>query len=551
VNLRARLLVLLGAGAIAAAGCGGPRGAERTTSASAIELGSQPAAEQVLTRSLDDSPSTLDPALATDVYSEEIFDDLFEGLTTLSADGHAVPGVASSWEVSADALTWVFHLRPGARWSNGAPLTAQDFVYGWRRTVDPKTAAAYAQGFAPVLNSLEVVRGQRPVTDLGIDAVDAHTVRVRLSTPTPYLPYLLTKAWTYPLYQPVVSRYGDDWTRPEHIVSNGPFTLQEYVLGNRVTLLRNPLYWDVAHVRLERVIFYIITDRDAAARRYLAGQVEWVNTFPTPDRPWLTQQLGDQVVVAPYFSTFMIGTNSLRGPVAHNRALRMALMLGFDRDMVVQHVLFGAGYAAVNLMPPLEGYTPQIPDWAKLSTAQRYELARRYYHEAGYSRARPLRMELVIPSGDPVTTLTYEAVVAMWRTVLGAEITLHEEEFRILLQDDQLHKSLLFHNAWVGDYPDPFTFMQLFVTGFDLNYGAYSNPQYDALVQRAAAVGDVAERYRLFEQAERLIDDEGVNIPIYYYSVRHLIKPYVKGWVANSSDRNPSRYMYLLEHRGS
>jgi oligopeptide transport system substrate-binding protein len=550
VSVRLPAAALAAALTLAACGPAATPGSPRSGPVQSIRVGTALAAEQVLSRSLDSAPSSLDPSLITDVPAQHVLDDLFEGLAILSPDGRALPGVAASWDVSADGLTWTFHLRPEARWSNGAPLTAADFVYAWRRTVDPKTGASYAQAVAPVLNAFDIATGKRPVSDLGADALDAHTLRVRLSEPTPYLPFLLTNAWMYPLYRPVIDKHGDDWTRAGNIVSNGPFVLQENVIGNRLTLDRNPLYWDVAHVRLTRVVFYPLEDRNAQSQRYLAGKIQFVETIPTTDLPWLKAQLGDQVVVKPYFGTFLIGLNDLRPPFRDNPRLRLALSMAFDREKVAEYVINGAGFPAYTLVPPLAGYDAQIPDWARLPEAQRHALAQRLYREAGYSREHPLRAEMTIPGGDPVTTLTYEAICAMWRTVLGAEISLHPEEFKILLQNNRLHTNILFHNAWIGDYPDPYTFMQLYKTGFDLNYGAYSRPAYDALLQQAALKTTNAERYRIYEQAERMINDDGAYIPIYYYAVRHMVKPYLRGFAPNTVDRNLSRHMYLLEHQG-
>jgi oligopeptide transport system substrate-binding protein len=298
------------------------------------------------------------------------------------------------------------------------------------------------------------------------------------------------------------------------------------------------------------VEWYALGDRNAQSQRYLAGKIQFVETIPTTDVPWLRRELGDQVVIRPYFGTFLVGLNDLRPPFRGNPQLRLALSLALDREKLTKYVLNGAGYPAYTLMPPLAGYQAPVPDWARLPERERHDLARRLYREAGYSPEHPLRAELAITSGDPVSTLTYEAICAMWRTVLGAEIGLHPEEFKILLQNNRLHEHMMFHNAWIGDYPDPYTFMQLFKTGFDLNYGAYSRPAYDALLRQAASRTTNAERYRIYEQAERALNDDGAYIPIYYYAVRHLVKPYLKGFAPNIVDRNLSRDMYLLEHEG-
>jgi oligopeptide transport system substrate-binding protein len=549
VSFRPRAAWLLPA-VLALAGCSGSR-EDAVTRIDAIRVGTQPAAEQILYRAVDGAPQILDPSLATDVTTQELMDDLFEGLTTLDPQGHVVPGVASSWDTSPDGLSWTFHLRPEARWSNGEPLTAADFVYAWRRTTDPATRAEYAQALAPLRNGMEVATGKKPPTELGVSALDAHTLQVQLAAPTPYLPQLLTNMYLQPLYAPVIRRLGDDWTRPGNMVSDGPFVLAENVIGSRLTLEKNPNYWDAAHVKLQRVIYYVVEDRDAQAQRFLAGQVQFTSNFPVTDLPFLRARLGEQVVTGPYFGNFKIGVNVTRAPFKGNRALRLALDLAVDREMITEHIFNGAAFPAYSLIPPLEGYAPQLPDWARLTLQARHELARRYYREAGYSAAHPLRVEMSFPSGDPVSTLMFEAIAAMWRDNLGAEVSLHVLEFKILLQERRLRKPLLFHDAWIGDFLDPFTFLQLFTTGFELNNSGYENPAFDALLEQARTQPAIAERYRYFEQAERLLNDDGAYIPVYFYSVHHLVKPYLKGWAPNIEDRNLSRYMYLLEHEGN
>jgi oligopeptide transport system substrate-binding protein len=517
----------------------------------AIHVGTQLAAEQVLSRTLDSAPPLLDPSLTTDVPTQVVMDDLFEGLTTLGPDGSVVPGVASSWDTSADGLTWTFHLRSEARWSNGSPLTAADFAYAWRRTVDPATRAEYAQALSPILHGLEVATGTRPPSDLGVTAIDAHTLRIQLGAPTPYLPQLLTNMYLQPLYEPVIRRYGDDWTRAGNMVSDGPFMLHENIIGSRLTLDKNPYYWDAANVKLQRVIYYVLDDRAAQAQRFLAGQVQFIATFPTTDLPFLRSRLGEQVVVGPYFTTLRIGFNLTRPPFKGNRALRMALNLAVDRELITERVLNGAAFPAYTTTPPLPDYPLPIPDWAQLSVSARHELARRYYRDAGYSASRPLRAELSSSSGDPVTTVLNEALIAMWRETLGAQVSLHEMEFKILLQERRLKKLELFHDAWTGDYLDPYTFLELLNTGYELNNSGYSNPAYDTLLDQANQQTELHERYRYLAAAETLSNDDAAYIPVYYYAVRHLAKPYLKGWAPNILDRNLSRYMYLLEHEGN
>jgi len=521
----------------------GPGGATPT-----IIVGTGLAATQEITRAVDaGGVRSLDPSLSTDVPAERVLDDLFEGLTRLDERGEPVPGVAERWEQSADGRVWTFHLRQ-ARWSNGAPVVAADFVYAWRRTVDPRTASDYAQALAPVINAIAISEGRMSPATLGIEAPDERTVRVHLNAPTPYLLSLLTKSYTVPQYEAAIRAHGESWVRPGYLVNNGAFLLREHVIGGRITLVHNPLYWDARQVRLTQVT-YLPLDRAAQTDRFFAGDLAFTDSFSAEQTAWLRRRLGDQVVSGPYLGNFVLGMNMVRAPFAGNRSLRMALTLAVDREPLVRYVRQGLYMAAYTPTPPLSGYRAPVPDWAALSDPQRHALAQRYYAAAGYTVQHPLHVELHYPT-DSDNRRTYEAVAAMWRANLGADVSTYNEEFRVELNERHLKKLALFHYAWIGDYPDPYTFLQLFQTGFGYNDGGYSNPRYDALLNAAGNEADAAQRFRELAQAEALLNADAACIPLYYYATRHLIKPYVRGWTSNIQDRNLSQYLYLLEHQG-
>ncbi len=533
--------------ALALTACGDPKGTS-LPAAPSITVGTRLAADQTLLRALDAMPRTLDPSLLTDVDAQKVTDDLFEGLTTLGIDGAIVPGVAKSWQVSADGKEWVFHLRADARWSNGEPVTAADFIYAWQREVDPKTGAEYAQALAPIVGALDIATGHAPLSSLGADAPDPLTVRVALNSPTPYLLALLADSYMQPLPRATIESWGDDWSRPEHWVSNGPFVVKEEVIGDRITLEKNPSYWDAANVRPTRVIYFPVETLTQVSR-FMAGDIQFSSIFPSSQFKWLKSQLGDQVVVGPYLGIQQLVVNMLGPPFGMNRELRLALNMALDRRILAGKVREGIQQPAFSLIPPLAGYQQQVPPWATWSDERRHAEARRLYAAAGYSAAHKLRVQLDYPTGEDNRDV-YDAIAAMWRTNLGAEVEPYNEEFRVLLQNLRLHKAALFQNSWIGDYPDPFTFMQLFQTGFDQNFGGYSDPTFDGLLAQAAAESDPARRMEFFEQAERRLNEEGATIPVMYYASRHLVKPYVKGWQLNIQDRIVSKYMYVLEHEG-
>ena len=401
-----------------------------------------------------------------------------------------------------------------------------------------------------MVNALDIALGRKPPDTLGVEANDAHTLTVHLVAPTPYLLDLLDQVYLYPVYRPAIERYGDDWVRPEHLVSNGAFTLHEEIIGNRITLSANPFYWDAAQVRLKSVVYYTMPDRAQSVLRYLAGDLQFTDSFAASQRPWLKKTLGEQVVNSPWLGTYMLAFNFNLPPFRDNVALRRALIVSVDRAALTQYLKYGMYEPADTLMPPLSGYQPQHPSWAALSQLERNDLARRLYREAGYSAEHPLRVNISTSVQGADERHYFEAVAGMWHAVLGAQVSMDESEYKVLAQNRELHLLPLFLDTWIGDFADPVNFLQLFYGGTSLNYGGYADARFDGLLDRAAQDPDNAARYRLLEQSEAVLNDDAAYIPLYYYATRHLIKPYVQGWRSNLLDRNLSRYMYILEHQG-
>ncbi|HEY2418785.1 MAG TPA: peptide ABC transporter substrate-binding protein, partial [Steroidobacteraceae bacterium] len=416
--------------------------------------------------------------------------------------------------------------------------------------VNPKTRASYAQALAPIVNALDIALGRKPPEALGVEANDAHTLTVHLGAPTPYLLDLMDQTYLYPVYRPAIERYGDDWVQPGHLVSNGAFMLSEDVIGNRITLRANPFYWDASHVHLQSVIYYTMPDRAQAVLRYLAGDIQFTDSFAASQRPWLKRTLGDQVINSPWLGTYMLAFNFKLPPFRDNLPLRQALILSIDRAALTRYLKFDMYEPADTLMPPLDGYRQQHPDWAALTQPERDAQARRLYRQAGYTTEHPLRVNLSTSVQGTDERHYMEAVTARWHAVLGADVNLDETEFKVLMQNRELRSLPLFFDAWIGDYADPVNFMQLFQSGSPFNYGSYANARFDALLAQVAEEPDNAVRYHLLEQAEQTLNADAAYIPLYYYATRHLIKPYVRGWRSNVMDRNLSRYLYILEHQG-
>ena len=518
------------------AGCGGGSGNEGKSGGTA-QSGSKLPGDfdpSVLRRGNGPEPDTLDPQLARTEAAFHILRDVFEGLTAVGPDGSAVPAAAESWTVSPDGLEYRFALREGLRWSNGDALKASDFVAGMRRLVDPKTASPYAQFIDPVLNAGAITRGEKKPDELGVSAPDDRTVLIRLESPAPYLLGLLAQPGTFPVHGPSLAANGTEYARPGKLVSNGPFVLDDWVMGSHVLVRRNPHFWNDRATKLERVKFVHISDAGTELRQYRAGQLDFTFVVPAQQFQWIKQNLAQELHVAPQLSVYYYGFNLTQPPFKDNPKLRRALSLAIDRDKLTTAVT-GVGEAPAYGWVPrgVWNYTPQQFDYANTPYAERLAEARRLYAEAGYSAEKPLRIELRYNSGDTHNRLAV-AIAAMWKEGLGVETQLYAEEFRALLQSIQARQDTqVFRSSWVGDFNDAYTFAQLLKTGFGINLTGYSNPRYDALLADAVRQADPARRRALLEEAERLMLADHPVLPLYFYVNKHLVKPWVQGWTDN------------------
>jgi oligopeptide transport system substrate-binding protein len=520
---------------LALAGCG--QGTDEAGQDKTAKAGSQLPSDydpKVLRRGNGPEPDTLDPQVARTEGAFHILRDAFEGLTSIGTDGAPVPAAAESWTIAPDGLEYRFKLREGLRWSNGDVLTADDFVRGMRRLVDPRTASPYAQMLDPVLNATAIARGEMKPDALAVSAPDERTVVIRLANPAPYLLGLLAQPGAFPVHGPSIATNGAEYARPGKLVSNGAFVLADWVLGSHVVLRRNPHYWNNAATRLEAVHFVHIADAGTELRQYRAGQLDYTYVVPAPQFQWIKQNLPDELHVAPQLSVYYYGFNLTRPPFKDNPKLRRALSMAIDRDKLTTAVT-GVGEAPAYGWVPrgVWNYTPQQFDYTAKPYAERLVEARRLYEEAGYSAANPLRIELRYNSGDQHNRLAV-AIAAMWKEALGVETTLYAEEFRALLQSIQARKDTqVFRSSWVGDFNDAYTFAQLLESRFGLNLSGYSNPRYDSLLAEAVRQADPALRRAALEEAERVMLADHPVLPLYFYVNKHLIKPWVQGWTDN------------------
>lgn len=495
-------------------------------------------------------PDTLDPQRARTDSTFNVLRDLFEGLTAVGPDGHAVPAAAESWTVSADGREYTFQLREGLRWSNGDALVAGDFVAGMRRLVDPATASQYAQVFEPVVNAAAITRGELGAGQLGVSAPDDRTVVIRLANPAPYLLGLLAQPGTFPVHRPSLAAHGMEFARPGRLVSNGAFVLEDWVVGSHVSVRRNRNYWNDAATRLERVRFVHHADAGTEFRQYRAGELDVSYVVPPQQYAWIREHLPGELRVTPQLSVYYYGFNLTRPPFKDDPGLRRALSLVIDRERLTSAVT-GVGEAPAYGWVPrgVADYTPQQFDYAGRSYEERVREARELYRAAGYSPERPLRVEIRYNSGEVHNRLAV-AVAAMWKDALGVEASLYAEEFRALLQSIQAREDTqVFRSSWVGDYNDAYSFLQLLQSSFGINLTGYSNPRFDELLAQAVKQPDLARRRALLEEAERVMLADHPVLPLYFYVNKHLVKPYVRGWTDNVMNVQYSKDLSLAAGR--
>ncbi len=506
--------------------------------------------EQVLHRGNGEEPETLDPHLAEGVPASNILRDLFEGLTTTTPDGRIVPGAAARWDISRDGLTYTFNLHRDGRWSNGDPVTAEDFVWSFRRAVDPETGASYGRMLSPVRNAEDVLAGRKDPDALGVEALDEHTVQIRLDTPTSYFLGLLTHPTTFPVHRPSVEAHGSSHVRPGKLVSNGAFKLEDWQVRSRIVVVRNEAYRQSDRVTLEEVVFYPLEDESTEFFRFRAGDLHWTYQVPSNRFRWLRRNMNDALSVSPWFGTYYFSFNLTREPFENQLHLRRALNLAVNREILTDRVTQFGELPTFNLIPEgLPGYEPPVPEYAEWDQQRREEEARRQYHLAGYSESDPLTLELRYNTGENHRKIAV-SVAAMWKEVLGVRTRLINEEFRVFLQNRaQRRVTQAFRAGWIGDYQDPFTFLELFHSEHGRNDAGYDNPGYDRLLRQISEERVPARRNRLMREAERIVLADQVVMPIHTYMTRRLVDPRLKGWQKNVMDHHPSRYMFFVREQ--
>ncbi len=505
------------------------------------------AEEQVFTYNMGAEPPSIDPQLVEDVTGSAIARDLFEGLLTQKADGTLAPGVATRWEVSDDKLTYTFYLRDNARWSNGDPVTAQDFVYAWRRAVDPKLASPYS-GYMRLMsidNAAEIIEGKKPVEDLGVKAIDDLTFQVRLKNPLPYFPTMVVHTTTMPAHRPTIEKYGDQWTKPGNMVSNGAYVLTEHVLNERLVRERNPNYWNNDNTLIDKVVALVINDENQAFNRYQAGELDMAEVVPTGQYKRLKQKMPDEVYSVPRLCSYYYALNVEKKPLDDVR-VRKALAYAVNRDIITRNILQAGQIPAYTFTPGATANfeVPEVP-FAKMTQKERDEQARKLLAEAGFDRNNPLEVTILYNTSDGHKKIAI-AISQMWKRVLGVKARLENQEWKTFLNTRDLGDFQIARAAWCGDYNEASTFLELMMSNSEYNDSNYKNPEVDRLMEESRTLEDPNPNY---QRVEEIIAEDFPIIPIYHYTNTFLLKPFVKGWPFDNVENNwYSRNLYIVKH---
>jgi oligopeptide transport system substrate-binding protein len=504
------------------------------------------AGKSVIHRAVSSEPESLDPQKGRSVQAAEVLRDIGEGLVGYSAGGDLVAAAAESWDIANDGLTYTFHIRPDSRWSNGDAVVAADFVAGLRRLVDPATAAFYAAELANVVNAAAIVAGELPPAELGVEAADDSTLVISLLRPTPYLLSLLTHPSTFPVHRASIAEHGDAFARAGSLLSNGAYVLDRWEPGAIIELHRNPYYWNNAGTAIDVVRHHVVTQEMAELNRYRAGELHTTSTVPPDNFEQIRADFADELHVAPTLGVYYYGFNLSKPPFRDNPALRQALSMAIDREVLVERVIGRGEAPAYSWVPPgTHNYEPTRLSYANLSQGERNSIARRLYKEAGYSGENPLRIELRYNTSDTQQRIAL-AVQSMWREVLGVEATPVNVEFQVLL--DQMREAEVtevFRSSWFGDYNDANTFLAIMRSDSPGNMPRYNNEEYDRLMRAASEQLDLERRRLYLEEAERVLLADHAVIPLYFYVSKSLVSPEVRGWQDNILNYHYSQHLSL------
>ena len=532
--------ILLGAGMAVAA-------TSFSTIAADVPEGVKLAAKQELVRGNGTEVASLDPHKTEGVPESHVIRDLLEGLVNQDENGNTVPGVAESWETT-DNRTFTFNLRKDAKWSNGDPVTAHDFVYSFKRAVDPATASPYSWylEMTTMKNADEIIAGKADKETLGVAAKDDYTLVIELEQAVPYFVKMMGHTTVKPVNRKVVEKFGDNWTKPENFVGNGAYTLDNWVVNERIVLTRNENYWDNDNTVINKVTFLPIENQVAEMNRFLAGEIDITNELPNEHFRRLQSQHADSVSISGNLCSYYYGFNNQKAPFDDVR-VRKALSYAIDRDVVTK-ALLGQGQKSGYFLTPeiTANFNPVTPEYGQMTQKERNEKAKELLEEAGFGPGNPLNFTLLYNTSENHKKIAV-AIASMWKKNLNVTANLENQEWKTYLDTRRQGNFDVTRAGWCGDYNEASSFLSLMQSNNSSNDPKYNSKAYDAIMAKALESTSDAEREQLYIQAEKQLAEDMPIAPIYQYVKARLVNPQVGGYPANNAeDKLFTKDMYII-----
>ena len=517
--------------------------------AAEVPAGVELAQQQHLVRANGAEPDTVDPGfVSSGSPGDVIVNDLFEGLVIENLHGETIPGQAESWTVSEDGKTVTFVLRDGLRWSDGSPLTASDFVFAWQRAVDSKTGNSTGFNFqtANVVNADEIVAGEKSASELGVTAKDERTLVVSLTRPTPYFISMMSIKTFFPVPQVTVEKYGDSWTRAEYFVSNGAYTLKQWVPNEKVDVDRNPQYRDDKNTVIEGVTYLALSSQNAELTRYQAGEIHMTNRVQLEYYQKLMKESPEQIQALRLLGSYVYAFNTRVAPF-DNADVRRALSMVIDRELLVDKVTGQGEPAAYAVVPDIiAGYEGAVPSFKSAERKTRLEKAKALLAKAGYSQNKPLTIKLTYNTSENHKKIAL-AIASMWKP-LGVNVQLNNMEWNAYLSAKTAGDFTLARSYAFGDFAEPSSVLGSFQCGHVSNETGFCDTKFDDLLAKAAKTSEQTERYDLYHQAEEILNDAAPVIPLYHYNHTRLVKADLKGFPVNNPKGNIyAKDMYFVK----
>ncbi|PMH79648.1 ABC transporter substrate-binding protein, partial [Vibrio cyclitrophicus] len=531
--------LLLGAGLAVAA-------TSTLSIAAEVPAGTELAKVQELVRGNGTEVATLDPHKSQGVPESHVIRDLLEGLVNQDGDGNTIPGVAESWETT-DNKTFTFHLRKDAKWSNGDPVTANDFVYSFQRAVDPLTASPYAwyMEYTKMANAKDIVAGKKDKSELGVKALDDYTLEVTLDTAVPYFVMMMGHTTVKPVHKATVEKFGDQWTKPENFVGNGAFVPNQWVVNERLELVRNENYWDNEHTVLNKVTFLPIENQVAEMNRFLSGELDFTYEVPNEHFRRLQKEYPEDVNIKGNLCTYYYQFNAQKAPFDDVR-VRKAMSYAMDRDIVTKAILGQGQKPAYFLTPEITaGFDPVTPEYGQLSQKERIAEAKRLLEEAGYTKSNPLEFNLLYNTSENHKKLAV-AIASMWKKELGINAKLENQEWKSYLDSKDTGNFDVARAGWCGDYNEASSFLTLMVSQNTTAGQHYKSADYDKIIDKALSSTSEEERTKLYIEAEKLLAKDMPIAPVYQYVTTRLVSPQLGGYPeGNAEDKIYSKDLYI------